>query len=61
MVHKLVVDDSIEQFRDDGEEGNGAVVFGLRPVAFLEELDHLCDFEWVRVSVFINGLVEESC
>jgi len=55
----LVVDEGVEEFGDDGEEGDGAVVLGVGFVFLLVELDDLCDLQWVWVVVFVDGFAGE--
>ena len=57
VLHELVVDEGVEEFGDDGEEGDGAVVLGVGFVFLLVELDDLCDLQWVWVVVFVDGFV----
>ena len=61
MCHYLVVEDFVEDFCNDREEGDWAVVCWECDVRFLVQLDHFRDFETVRILMFVNALVVEAC
>lgn len=57
VVHELVVDEGVEDFRNDGEEGDGSVVCRERFVFCFVHLNDLRYLKGIRVLVLVNGLV----
>ena len=59
VVHHLVVNEGVEEFGDDGQERDRAVVGWFLLLLGLVQFDDFGDLERVRVLVFIDGLVKE--
>ena len=60
MLHDLVVDDGVEDLPDDRQEGDRAVVLCKVSSLRFVDFDQLCQFQGVRVSVFVYCSVEEG-
>ena len=60
VVHDLGIDEGVEHFRNDGEEGDRAVEFGEGSVFLFEEFYYFGYFEGVWIIVFVDALVVES-
>ena len=60
MFHDLAVDDGVEDFSDDRQKGDGAVVLCKVSSLRFVDFDQLCQLQGVRVSVFIYCSVEKG-
>ena len=59
MLHELIVDNGVEEFGNDGEEGYGAKIYGQCCVSTFVQFDEFGVLECVRVLCFFDRLVEE--
>ena len=60
MGHELIVEEGVEDFGYDGEEGDWSVVGWEGFVFCFVDFNGFCDFESVRVLVFVDRPVVES-
>jgi len=58
--HELVVEESVEDFGNDGEERDWSVVDWERFVFCFVHFDGFCVLECVGVFVLVDGVVEEG-
>ena len=60
MLHDLAVDDGVEDFSDDWQKGDRAVVLCKVSSLRFVDFDQLCQLQGVGISVFIYCSVEEG-
>ena len=58
MGHELGVDEGVEDFGDDWEDGDRAVVFWQSLVFFLVDGGDAGEFEFAWVNGLVSGVVE---